>query len=126
MTRASNWTGPGGGLARIVSIGLTHRTAPVEQREKASLSGSSTRAVLRALGRHPSLRECAALSTCNRTELYAVADSLGRAEEALRRALLEHTRAGAARGPRSRFAVADVFATPAADRSARRCGRSTS
>jgi len=79
-------------LARIVSIGLSHKTAPVEQREKASLSGNSARSVLRGLGSDPQLRESAALSTCNRTELYAVADSLGRAEEALRRALLEHSR----------------------------------
>ena len=85
-------TGGRGRLARIVSIGLSHKTAPVEQREKAALNGSSGRAALRALGADPQLRECAALSTCNRTELYAVADSIGRAEEALRRALLEHSR----------------------------------
>ena len=79
-------------MARIVSIGLSHKTAPVEQREKASLSGSSARALLRALRADPLLRECAALSTCNRTELYAVADDPAGAEEALRRALLEHSR----------------------------------
>jgi len=79
-------------LARIVSIGLSHKTARVEQREKAALSDSSGRAALRALGADPPLRECAVLSTCNRTELYAVADAPGRAEEALRRVLLEHSR----------------------------------
>jgi glutamyl-tRNA reductase len=79
-------------LARIVAIGLSHKTAPVEQREKASLSGNSARAALRALGADPRLCESAALSTCNRTELYAVADTLGSGEEALRRALLEHGR----------------------------------
>jgi glutamyl-tRNA reductase len=79
-------------LARIVSIGLSHKTAPVEQREKASFSSSSARAVLRALGVDPTLRECAALSTCNRTELYAIGDGLGQVEEVLRRALLEHSR----------------------------------
>ena len=79
-------------MARIVSIGLSHKTAPVEQREKAVLGGSSARAALRILGADPQLRECAVLSTCNRTELYAVADSLAHAEEALRRALLDHSR----------------------------------
>jgi len=79
-------------LARIISIGLSHRTAPVEQREKAALSGSSGRTVLRALAADLQLRECAALSTCNRTEFYAVADGLGRGEHALRRALLDHSR----------------------------------
>jgi glutamyl-tRNA reductase len=81
-----------GRLARIVSIGLSHKTAAVEQREKASLSGSSARAALRALAADPQLSECAALSTCNRTELYAVAERLGPAEDSLRRALLEHSR----------------------------------
>ncbi len=79
-------------MARIVSIGLSHKTAPVEQRERAALGASSARAVLRALGADPGLRESAALSTCNRTELYAAADRLGPAEESLRRALLEHSR----------------------------------
>jgi hypothetical protein len=51
MTRASSLAGPGGGSARIASIGLSHKTAPVEQREKASLGDTSVRAVLRALGR---------------------------------------------------------------------------
>jgi glutamyl-tRNA reductase len=78
-------------LARIVSIGLSHKTAPVEQRERAALSGNSVRAVLRSLGADPGLRESAALSTCNRTELYAVADHLAAAEESLRRALLDHS-----------------------------------
>ena len=78
-------------MARIVSIGLSHKTAPVEQREKASLGPESARAVLRDLSSDPLLSESAALSTCNRTELYAVGDALGPAEAALRRALLEHT-----------------------------------
>jgi glutamyl-tRNA reductase len=79
-------------MPRIVAIGLSHKTAPVEQREKASLSGNSARAALRALAADPRLFESAALSTCNRTELYAVVDSLGPGEEALRRAVLEHSR----------------------------------
>ena len=93
MTRASMGRARGRGrLARIVSVGLSHKTAPVEQRERAALSVNSARAVLRDLGADPGLRESAALSTCNRTELYAVADRLGPAEESLRRALLEHSR----------------------------------
>ena len=77
---------------RMVAVGLSHKTARVEQREKASLGGNAACAVLRALSADPRLSESAALSTCNRTELYAVADDLGSAEEALRRALVEHSR----------------------------------
>jgi glutamyl-tRNA reductase len=78
-------------LARIVAIGLSHKTAAVELRERASLEGNAARAMLRALSVDPRLSEAAALSTCNRTELYAVADQLGAAEQALRQALLEHS-----------------------------------
>src|SRR5262249_38418970 len=68
------------------------RTAPVEQREKAALSEPEARALLRDLGAAPVVREVVALSTCNRTELYAAADDLAEAEEALVGALVAHSR----------------------------------
>src|SRR5262249_42627180 len=82
----------GGVLSRLICIGLSHRTAPVEQREKAALSEPEARALLRDLGAAPVVREVVALSTCNRTELYAAADDLAAAEEALVGALVAHSR----------------------------------
>ena len=46
--------------------------------------------VLRALGRQPVVSEAVVLSTCNRTELYAVVEDADAGEAALRRALLDH------------------------------------
>jgi glutamyl-tRNA reductase len=57
----------------LVVIGLSHKTAPVAQREKAALSESETRALLRDLTAAGDVAEAVALSTCNRTEVYAAA-----------------------------------------------------
>ena len=80
---------------RLLVIGLSHKTAPVREREKASLSEPAARAVLRALRDDPAVSEAAALSTCNRTELYAAAPNPATAESALERALTRHTRISA-------------------------------
>lgn len=66
----------------LVCIGINHHSAPVALRERLSLSPDAQRRLLEALaqshktghGRVESL-ECAVLSTCNRTEVYAAAAS---------------------------------------------------
>lgn len=55
----------------IVVVGLNHRTAPVEVREKLSFSGNSLKGALKRLSSYPVIEGCAILSTCNRTEIYA-------------------------------------------------------
>jgi glutamyl-tRNA reductase len=75
----------------LVCIGLSHKTAPVEQREKAALSEHASRSVLRALVGARDVSEAVALSTCNRTEIYAVGDDLSLAEDAMVRAVVDHT-----------------------------------
>lgn len=54
--------------------GVNHRTAPLEIRERLALAPSTTAERLSALRGHATWREAALLSTCNRTELYLVAD----------------------------------------------------
>jgi glutamyl-tRNA reductase len=49
---------------RLVCLGLSHRTAPVELRERLSMLGPEA-------GRCPAVDEHAVLSTCYRVELYA-------------------------------------------------------
>ena len=58
--------------ATLLVVGLSHETAPVEVRERASLGEPATRRLLRALGRTPAVGEALALCTCNRTEVYAL------------------------------------------------------
>lgn len=56
----------------IVVVGLSHKTAPVEVREKLSIPEAKLEEVLAHLRSYPHIQEVAILSTCNRLEIYAV------------------------------------------------------
>lgn len=56
----------------VVLIGLNHKTAPVDIRERFSFSQDEVTEALNRLQAEATLSECALLSTCNRTEFYAV------------------------------------------------------
>ncbi len=56
-------------------LGLNHQTAPVELRERASFGGDALPRALDSLRQSSQLNESVLLSTCNRTELYAVSES---------------------------------------------------
>lgn len=56
----------------IAVLGLNHRTAPVELRERIAFGQSQVPAALQALRQEVGTQECVILSTCNRVELYAV------------------------------------------------------
>jgi len=57
----------------IVVVGLSHRETPLEVRERLTVEGEAVVALLQALLERPSVREAVCVSTCNRTEIYAVA-----------------------------------------------------
>ena len=56
----------------IVLIGLNHRTAPVELRERVSFTQEAARLASEQLRSRGVLSETVVLSTCNRSELYGV------------------------------------------------------
>jgi len=56
---------------RIAVLGINHKTAPVEIREKLSFSEQSLAKHLLKLKDYPGIEGCIILSTCNRTEIYA-------------------------------------------------------
>ena len=58
-------------------LGINHQTAPVSLRERVAFSGDAVSAALDALRALPTVHEVALLSTCNRTELYAITDDNG-------------------------------------------------
>jgi len=76
-------------MPHLVTVGISHKTAPVEQREKLALTDANARTLARSLVRHPDIAEAVVLSTCNRTEVYAHALDAGGAEEAICDALVE-------------------------------------
>ena len=56
----------------MVLLGLNHKTAPIDLREQVVFDGERLNEALASLRARPGVSECAILSTCNRTELYAV------------------------------------------------------
>jgi glutamyl-tRNA reductase len=57
---------------RLVLTGLSHKTAPVALRERVAFGGAQLREGLLALSAAAEVSECSVLSTCNRTEIYAI------------------------------------------------------
>ncbi|MGE5576260.1 MAG: glutamyl-tRNA reductase [Syntrophothermus sp.] len=67
----------------IVTVGLNHKTAPVEVREKLSFAGTRRETGLQRLKEQPRLQEAVILSTCNRTEIYAASEDLTGARQSV-------------------------------------------
>jgi glutamyl-tRNA reductase len=60
----------------IIVVGLSHKTAPVEVREKLAVPDSRMGEALSRLCSYPGVKEGLLLSTCNRVEVYAVVEDL--------------------------------------------------
>jgi len=60
----------------IVVVGLSHKTAPVEIREKLAVPDSRLGEALTRLCSYQGIKEGMLLSTCNRVEVYAVVEEL--------------------------------------------------
>jgi glutamyl-tRNA reductase len=58
----------------LVILGLNHKTAPVEFRERLAFGPDVIGDALRSLADQDGVNEAAILSTCNRTELYCALD----------------------------------------------------
>ena len=61
----------------MIVLGLNHRTAPVEIREKFSIDKEKMQIVLANTDQIAGLKEAVVLSTCNRSEVYAVVELAG-------------------------------------------------
>lgn len=57
---------------RICHVGLNHKTAPVELRERLAVKETDIADILQQRIAHPAIREAALLSTCNRVEMTVV------------------------------------------------------
>ncbi|HMK55658.1 MAG TPA: glutamyl-tRNA reductase [Dissulfurispiraceae bacterium] len=65
-------------------IGLNHKTASVEIRERLAFNGARLEKGLLALRQTRGVSEAALLSTCNRVEIYASADNAPEAADAIK------------------------------------------
>ena len=76
---------------RVLMLGVNHRTAPVELREKLALSGDQLEPALNDLRQRFPMVEFVVLSTCNRTEIYVARPTHQPPDDdALRRFLAQH------------------------------------
>ena len=60
----------------LIAVGLNHRTAPLEVREKLSYSPADYPRLLTKLRAQNHVQGCGLLSTCNRTEVYVAATDI--------------------------------------------------
>ena len=76
----------------IIVVGLSHKTAPVEIREKLSIPSDQIQAAIAHLRGSPHIQEAAILSTCNRLEIYSVgATNAAQASQAVKQFLAGHS-----------------------------------
>ena len=73
----------------VVVVGVNHRTAPLELLERMTITDASRPKALSALLDREHVSEAVVLSTCNRTEVYAVAERFHGAYGDIRSVLAE-------------------------------------
>jgi len=85
-------------------LGLNHQTAPLDMRERVAFAADRVPAALASVRALPNVSEAALLSTCNRTELYVIAEDttalgawLGDHAQGLDAYLYQHSDANAVR-----------------------------
>ncbi|MDP5339417.1 MAG: glutamyl-tRNA reductase [Nodularia sp. (in: cyanobacteria)] len=76
----------------IAVVGLSHKTAPVEIREKLSIPETQTESAIAHLSSYPHIDEVAILSTCNRLEIYIVTSETEQGIREVTQFLSEHSK----------------------------------
>src|SRR4051794_19230762 len=59
-------------MSELLALGVSHKTAPLDLRERLSLTEGRAVSALAELTAANGIHEAAAISTCNRTELYLI------------------------------------------------------
>jgi glutamyl-tRNA reductase len=67
-------------MSELLALGVSHKTAPLDLRERLSLTEGRAVSALRELTDAAGIHEAAAISTCNRTELYLIVSDSVEAE----------------------------------------------
>lgn len=78
----------------VVTVGVSHKTAAVDLREKVALSTGKISGILSDLTARDEIDEAVALSTCNRSELYLAGPDPAAAEQHAHEVLVRHSRVG--------------------------------
>ncbi len=76
----------------LLSVGISHHTAPLEVRERMWMSDEETKAILTGL-KDRFFDECMVVSTCHRTEVYGMTPAVTHDDAGLRHFLIEFKKA---------------------------------
>jgi glutamyl-tRNA reductase len=76
----------------IAVVGLSHKTAPVEVREKLSIPENVCEKAIAQLCSYPHIEEVAILSTCNRLEIYLVTSETEHGVREISQFLADHSK----------------------------------
>ncbi len=68
----------------LITVGISHKTAPIEEREALFFSGKELPSALQRLTEVPAVQEGVILSTCNRVEIYGLISDTKEGEEKLK------------------------------------------
>ena len=76
---------------KLLLVGISHRTAPVEIRERVDFNVRGLPEALTSLASRGSAKEAVIVSTCNRAEVYVACDDAGAARADVSRFITEFT-----------------------------------
>ena len=68
-------------LESLFVLGTSHHATPLGVRERFALTQSQALDLQKLLHQQEAIRECLVLNTCNRLEIYGVADCIERVEK---------------------------------------------
>lgn len=77
-------------MSDLLAVGISHRTAPLELRERVAMTEGRAAATMRNLAGAEGVDEAVIVSTCNRTEIYLVGDDAVATEASALAALATH------------------------------------
>lgn len=70
--------------SRFVVVGVNHKSAPIETRERVAVSSDGLDDEVRAVKSLPGVREAMMVATCNRVEVYAAGDDIDAVTKSIR------------------------------------------
>ena len=68
-------------LKSFFVLGISHHSTPLEVRERFALSAAQAQELQTQVSQQTGIRECLILNTCNRLEIYALADTIDHMEQ---------------------------------------------
>src|SRR5688500_18501117 len=95
---------------QLVLLGVSHRTAPVDLRERLDFSSRDVGAAVEALAARSSAAESVVLSTCNRSEIYVATQAPAATRDEIVRFLAEYHQISPDDFTAHMFAMSDVEA----------------